>query len=319
MRKAGLSFICAGLAVVGAEAKLKALIIDGQNNHAVWPKSTVMMKQYLEDTGKFEVDVDRVRFLWKSEREASFLPLAGSFETEQLKKPKHDPEFNPKFSDYDVIISNFGWKAAELTPETMKALEEYMKNGGGFVSVHSADNAWPLWLEYNKMIGLGGWGDRTEKDGPMIYFDEEGNQIRDETPGKAGVHGKQHEFPILVRSPNHPIMKGLPKSWLTSKDECYAKLRGPAENMTVLATGEDQTVKERLGQHQPMLMVIDYGQGRCFHTTLGHDTPAFEGVGFITTFLRGCEWAATGMVTLPVPGDFPSADAVSSRPFEVEE
>ena len=40
-----------------AQAQLKALIIDGQNNHAVWPKSTIMMKQYLEETGLFEVDI----------------------------------------------------------------------------------------------------------------------------------------------------------------------------------------------------------------------------------------------------------------------
>lgn len=319
MRKTGLSIICAGLAVVGAEAKLKALIIDGQNNHAVWPKSTVMMKQYLEETGKFDVDVDRVRFIWKSERETKFLPLAGTFETVTVKKPKHDPNFSPKFSDYDVIISNFGFNAAKLSQETEKALENYMKSGGGFVSVHAADNAWPMWLEYNKMIGLGGWGGRTEKHGPMVYFDDDGKEIRDDSPGKGGTHGKRHEFPIIVRSPNHPIMQGLPEQWLTSEDECYAKLRGPAENMTVLATGEDQTVKERLGQHQPMLMVIDYGRGRCFHTTLGHDAPAFEGVGFITTFLRGCEWAASGKVTLPVPDDFPTADAVSSRPFQMNQ
>ena len=34
-----------------AETRLKALILDGQNNHDVWPKSTVMMKQYLEESG----------------------------------------------------------------------------------------------------------------------------------------------------------------------------------------------------------------------------------------------------------------------------
>ena len=75
MKRALIAVCLLGL-VAGAEAKIKALIIDGQNNHAVWPKSTIMMKQYLEETGLFEVDVDRVRFIWKSEREAKFLPLA---------------------------------------------------------------------------------------------------------------------------------------------------------------------------------------------------------------------------------------------------
>ncbi|MDF7801013.1 ThuA domain-containing protein [Pontiellaceae bacterium B1224] len=318
MRIGWLIVLCVATLAVGAEAKLKALIIDGQNNHDVWPKSTVMMKQYLEDTGLFEVDVDRTRFIWKSEREAEFLPMAGNFETEAVKKPKSDPGFKPNFKGYDVIISNFGWKAADLPEETQEALDDYMKEGGGFVSVHAADNAWPMWLEFNTMIGVGGWGGRNEESGPAIYYDDDGKEIRDTSAGNAGKHGKRHEFPIIVRQPNHPIMKGLPKTWLTSEDECYARLRGPAENLTVLATGEDQSVAERKGQHQPMLMVIDYGKGRCFHTTLGHDTPAFEGVGFITTFTRGCEWAATGNVTLPVPKDFPTAEAVSRRTFEVK-
>ncbi|MCH2613293.1 MAG: hypothetical protein MKZ70_01170, partial [Opitutales bacterium] len=39
--------------------RLKALIIDGQNNHGVWPQSTYMMKRYLEDTGLYSVDVAR--------------------------------------------------------------------------------------------------------------------------------------------------------------------------------------------------------------------------------------------------------------------
>lgn len=306
----------AGQAFAGE--KLKALIIDGQNNHSVWPKSTIMMKQYLEETGLFEVEVDRVRFLWRSEPEASYLPLAGDFETEPVKEPKPDPAFSPDFKKFDVIISNFGWKAAELSKETQKALEDYMKEGGGFVSVHAADNAWPLWLEYNKMIGVGGWGDRTEKDGPYVYIDENGDEIRDTSPGNAGTHGRGHEFPITVRATEHPIMKDLPKLWLTSQDECYARLRGPAENMIILATGIDLTVPERINQHQPMMMAVGYGKGRCFHTTLGHDTKAFEGVGFIVTFLRGCEWAASGLVTTPVPDDFPTAKAVSSRPFELK-
>ena len=76
-----------------AADKLKALIVDGQNNHAVWPKSTIMMKQYLEETGLFEAEVARVRYLWKWEREQSWLPLAGVGKKERLKEPKPDPDF----------------------------------------------------------------------------------------------------------------------------------------------------------------------------------------------------------------------------------
>jgi type 1 glutamine amidotransferase len=62
-----------------------------------------------------------------------------------------------------------------------------------------------------------------------------------------------------------------------------------------------------------MLMALRYGQGRVFHTTLGHDINALSSVDFIVTFQRGTEWAATGKVTQKVPANFPSADSVSYR------
>src|SRR5262249_36459170 len=70
----------------------------------------------------------------------------------------------------------------------------------------------------------------------------------------------------------------------------------------------------RQQRDEPMLMVIEYGKGRVFHATLGHDLPAMRCVGFRTTFARGTEWAATGKVTIPVPSDFPTAEMTSSRP-----
>ncbi len=299
-------------------APIKALIVDGQNNHEVWPKSTIMMKQYLEETGLFQVDIYRTKLTWKGDREKEYLPLAGVGETEDLEKPQHDPGFAPEFKNYDVVISNFGWQAANWPEKTQKALEEYMYSGGGFVSVHAANNSFPDWLEYNKMIGLGGWGDRDEKDGPYVYYTNEGELIRDPSPGTCGSHGPAHIFPITVRVKDHPITEGMPEEWLTTKDECYAQLRGPAENMTVLATGKDVSGKAPTDRHEPMLMVVDYGKGRVFHTTLGHDDYSIESVGFITSFLRGTEWAATGEVTVPIPQDFPTAENSTNREFELK-
>lgn len=300
-------------------AQIKALIVDGQNNHAVWPKSTIMMKQYLEETGLFEVDIARSQFTWRADREKAYLPKAGVGETEDLNDPKTDPKFKPKFKKYDVVISNFGWKAADWPEKTQKAFEKYVSAGGGFVSVHAADNSFPKWEAYNKMIGLGGWGDRTEKDGPYVYYTDSGKLVRDDEPGNAGAHGPQHVFPVTVREPDHPITKGMPEHWLTTKDECYAKLRGPAENMTILATARDMSGKAPTKRHEPALMVIDYGEGRIFHTTLGHDDYSIESVGFIISFLRGTEWAATGKVTIDIPIDFPTEENSTKREFVLKE
>jgi type 1 glutamine amidotransferase len=316
MKKILIILTCILIVTFSADAKkIKVLIVDGQNNHEVWPKSTIMMKQYLEETGLFEVDINRTIYTWKAEREKAFLPLAGVGETQDLKDPKADPGFSPKFKKYDIVVSNFGWKAADWPVSTQKALEDYMKAGGGFVSVHAADNSFPDWLEYNKMIGLGGWGDRNEKNGPYVYYTNEGELVRDDSPGNAGAHGPQHLIPITVRVADHPITKGMPEVWMTAKDECYAKLRGPGENMIILATGKDMSGKAPTDRHEPMLMVLTYGKGRIFHTTLGHDDYSCESVGFIISFLRGVEWAATGKVTISVPDDFPTAEESKSREF----
>lgn len=304
------------LSSCSSSEKIKVLIVDGQNNHTVWPKSTMMIKDYLEETGKFTVDIERTVFTWRGKKWMEKYPIESKKSFQDLKQPKTDPNFSPEFSKYDVIISNFGWKAANWPETTQKALEFYMSNGGGFVSVHAADNSFPEWLEYNKMIGLGGWAGRDESDGPYVYYNQHDELVRDTSPGGAGHHGPQREILIKIRDTDHPITKGMPLEWLHTQDECYDKLRGPAENMTILASawaGKDQGGFDR---HEPMMMVLHYGKGRIFHTTLGHEDYSFEGVGLLTSIIRGTEWAATGTVTIPIPEDFPTKDQATSRAYK---
>ena len=113
--------------------KLSALIIDGQNNHEMWPKTTIMMKQYLEETGLFTVDVERTAFTWKGEEWLEKYPLEKGKPTTAVEKPQTDPNFKPEFSKYDVVISNFGWMAAPWPDSTQRELEDYYSNGGGQV------------------------------------------------------------------------------------------------------------------------------------------------------------------------------------------
>ena len=171
-----------------------------------------------------------------------------------------------------------------------------MKNGGGFVSIHAANNSFPKWKAFNQMIGLGGWGNRSEKDGPYIYFDDKGSLIRDTSKGSAGGHGRQHSFEIVKRS-EHPIMQYLPNTWVHPVDELYNRLRGPAQNITVLASAYDDKSVGGFGRHEPVLMTVLFGEGRVFHSTLGHSIAVFESESFNQTFVPGVEWAATGNVT----------------------
>ena len=110
-----------------------------------------------------------------------------------------------------------------------------MRSGGGMVSVHAADNAFPKWTEYNKMIGLGGWGNRNEKDGPYVYYDSTGKLVRDNSPGVGGSHGTFHAFRIDMRDKNHPNTRGVLIAGCI-KMSCMTVSEGPAEHMTILAS-----------------------------------------------------------------------------------
>jgi type 1 glutamine amidotransferase len=222
-----------------------------------------------------------------------------------------DPDFAPDFSKYQVVVLNLD--DVQWSDKTKASFVDYISKGGGLVLLHESNIAFPEWKEYNTMIGLGGWGSRNEKDG-VYYYWKEGKYVRDSIIGAAGMHGERVPFVINVRDSKHPIMKGLPIKWLHQNDELYGNLRGPAQNITVLATGFSEKESGGTGKEEPLLLTISYSKGRVFHTTLGHVKPEFQDglqdVGFQVTFSRGVEWAATGKVKQKIPKDFPTEKSV---------
>jgi len=286
-------WFCLFTLVIGGDNTHKVLIVTGHNNHK-WEVSSVVYKQILEQTGLFSVDM------------AIRPPL-----------DKETEIFHPNFDEYDVVFLDYN--GAPWPTETQDTFVNYVKSGGGVVLVHAANNAFGDWPEYLDIIGLGGWGGRDEMDGPYIYW-QDGKITRDMTPGKAGGHGPQHEFQVVNRDIDHPITKGLPQKWMHGRDELYSHLRGQGRNMKVLATAFSNPADQNgSGRHEPVIMTIEYGKGRVFHTSLGHVTGnvpyrSLKCGGFITIIQRGTEWATTGNVTQNVPLDFP--DAVTVRSWE---
>ena len=273
-----------------AAEPIRVMLLDGESGGTYhnWQLITPVLRKELDETGLFQTDVVTA-------------PPKGS----DLSG------FKPDWSKYRVIV--FNYDAADLwSPETKTSFDQYVKNGGGVVIVHAADNAFGSWDAFNEMIGVGGWRGRSEKTGPhWIYKD--GKLTADTTPGNAGSHGLRVPYQVVARDTEHPIMKGLPKSWMHQGDELYANLRGPGKNMTVLATAYSDPTNSGSGMDEPQLIVLNYGKGRVFHSTFGHDVFALSSVDGVVTFQRGVEWAATGKVTQKAPASFPTAGTVSYR------
>ena len=274
------------------ENSYKTLIITGQNNH-LWKASSPVLKEILDETGLF----------------TSLIVITPD-------KGGDMKTFDPDFSKYKLVVLDYNGDS--WSEKTNTAFVEYVKNGGGVVIYHAADNSFPAWKEYNEMTGLGGWGDRNQKDGPYVYY-KNNKLVIDTSAGIGGSHGKRREFLVRTRITDHPITRGLPVEWLHGTDELYSQLRGPAKNMQILATAfADSAAGGGTMRDEPVLMTITYGKGRIFHTTMGHADegggPSMHCAGFIVTLQRGAEWAVTGEVTQKVPWDFPSAAGVVLRP-----
>ena len=297
---ASIGFSGCGASQAESRDPIRVMLLTGQmNKYHSWEICSSILHRHLEDAGIFEV-------------EKVITPPQG----EDMSG------FSPNWLDYDVIVMDYD--GDEWTDATKKSFVEYIAGGGGLVTVHSTDNAFPKWQEWLEMTGLGGWGGRDETWGPKVRW-RDGKMVFDDGPGRAG-HPPNHDFLITVRDPEHPVTEGMPSSWLHAHDELYSQLRGPAKNMHILATGKaEEGMKGDTGENEPVLFTISYGEGRVFHTTLGHvgkqeakPVRSVQCVGFSSSLQRGVEWAATGKVSLPVPSDFPTEAQTSVREIELK-
>ncbi len=307
-----LGLICSLVLPLAAAEKIKVLLVDGQNNHA-WTETTPLLVAILEGSGRFEVAVStsppappRAPRAPQNPDEAAKAKFAAEMRqweaavaSQKATSAAAREAWRPDFAAHDVVVSNYN---GEPWPEPVRgAFEAFVKGGGGFVPVHAANNAFPEWRAYNEMIGVGGWGGRSELSGPYLRK-REGRWIHDPSEGRGGSHGKQHEFVVETQDASHPVVKGLPAKWLHAQDELYDRLRGPARDVSVLAAAFASEATGGSGEWEPLLMAVPYGKGRVFHTALGHSAVSMGGLGFQETLKRGVEWAATGSVTFPDVG-----------------
>ena len=120
-------------------------------------------------------------------------------------------------------------------------------------------------------------------------------------------HAPYHTFRVDLKAREHPILKGLPPSFVTHDELNQGLTMQPG--ITTLATAYDDPGDRTAdgpevrgsGKDEPVMWALPYRKGRVFTTALGHDLRSVRTPGFVATFRRGVEWAATGEVTIPPP------------------
>ncbi|MDA3799384.1 MAG: ThuA domain-containing protein [Kiritimatiellae bacterium] len=269
--------------------KIRVLIVDGFSNHN-WLQTTLLTKNILEASGLFSVDVSSAPSTQES--------------------PGWD-SWRPPFEKYDVIIQNCNSYGNRPTwpNEVQHNLETFIACGGGLYILHSGNNAFPNWKEYNRMIGLG-WRDKDF--GWTITIAQDGT-IQRVPPGQGGntSHGERFDA-VLTRLDTHPIHDGLPKQWKVADLEVYSYARGPAENLTVLSYAREPMT----GLQFPVEWVVNYGKGRVYNSTFGHvwqddiNPPSMRCVAFQTLLIRSIEWLSGNKVTWRIPSNFPDAQQI---------
>jgi uncharacterized protein len=239
---------------------VRVLIFSGQNNHD-WRSTTPFLRQILLDTGRFDVRVT------EEPRGITSATLA----------------------PYDVLVLDY--MGPRWGEETERAVVDFVRSGKGLVAVHGASYA------FTGMEILGDGHARTGRTEPPWpeYLEMVGGYWAKEEP--ATGHGRLHSFKVRFRDSSHPIAQGLGDSFIAT-DELYHHLRLRPE-ARILARAFSDPETGGTGKEEPILWTVHYGKGRVFYTALGHNVAAMREVGFVTTFARGAEWAATGKVTLP--------------------
>lgn len=265
-----------------AEKRLRVLIISGQNSYEHdWTGVDNALRTMLQDSGRFDVRVTE------------------DFDHGSLAELKA----------YDVVLLNYSsrWVYNDATEhrwsaEAEKALLDYVRGGGGLVAYHSSFTFGFNWPEYRRLVGA------VMNPG-----------VSRRSPPAA--------FPVHLVDRSHPITQGMREFIWTYNDDMYTNMAiDPNAKIHVLATAHDASASynpkltgpkypveaytpEKLAKMKgmdadhPQVWTVDYGKGRVFSMTLGHDEISLHFGGVQGLILRGTEWAATGKVTLPLPED----------------
>jgi len=185
---------------------------------------------------------------------------------------KTDPINDAYLANYQLIIQldyvPYAWK-----PEAAAAFEKYIDEGkGGWIGFHHATllgefDGYKIWPWFANFMG----GIRYK------------NYIADFAAGTVHVEKK-----------NHPVMQGVPASFLVKKEEWYIYDKSPRPNVDVIASVDESTYepdsKIKMGDH-PVIWSNPKKKARNVYIFMGHSPVLFESDAYKTILKNAIFWA----------------------------
>jgi type 1 glutamine amidotransferase len=99
------------------------------------------------------------------------------------------------------------------------------------------------------------------------------------------------DYTVEVAKPVDPIMQGIPASFPYKSEQYYMHM-DPSVEVLATTTFSGEHAAWTKGVIMPVVWKRMYGQGRVFHSTLGHRVTEFEVPEMATILRRGVNWAA---------------------------
>ena len=199
------------------------------------------------------------------------LGAENGFEVEASDDPA---VFTPEnLARFDVLVFSNTNNETFDTDTQREALQRFVRNGGGFVGIHSASGSERTWPWFSALLG--------------------GNFVR---------HAPRQDFTAEVVDAGHPATAFLPRRWAIADDECYfLDELNPA--IRVLLAADLVTVEDRSREPFPGTLFADrfpiawyqaFDGGRQFYTSLGHRIEDYRDPVFLRHVLGGIQWVVNG-------------------------
>ncbi len=180
--------------------------------------------------------------------------------------------FRPHKGKFGRLSREEKEKILEDEKRYLQNLLDYVRGGGGFVGIHAATDT------YKDHAG---------------YIDMIGGQF-------AGHPWHSHmEVVIDVLEPDHPLLQGVfDADEYTLTEEIYAhrdtneEWIEPGGFRVLLQLNQEKTQRKKNNiTFVPISWIKDYGQGRVFYSSLGHNPGPFEKRPTLEAYLRGIQYA----------------------------